>query len=223
MRFRFGWTGAFMALVAAFAVLAGSAQAEVWETGAFKFTAGQSESFKSKIVGEKFLIQGQFVGLPMKIEATGLECLECKITQTGEGEAGVAGGTAKYRFTGVKMIEPGCVTTSTLTTEPLVETYFPRTGYGLLELKPAKGTTLALIPVAGCVSEKKVPLEGTLDGKTHPLGFIAVHPLVKFSPTFEAEEGGSLKFASQPASLTGELSSELSGVNEGRMWGVAAK
>jgi hypothetical protein len=224
MRSKFGWAGAFVAVATVLAVLASSALAEVWQTEAFKFTAGQSESFKSGIVSEKFLIQGEFLGWPLKITATGLECLECKIAQTGEGEAGVAGGTAKYKFTGVKLVEPAaCATPSTFTTEPLVETYFPRTGSGLLELKPAKGTTLAGITIAGCIKEKPVPLTGTLDGRTKELGFIAVFPTVKFSPTIETEEGGTLQFAFNPASLTGELFNELSGTNEGRMWGVAAK
>jgi hypothetical protein len=170
------------------------------------------------------LIQGQFVGLPLKIKATGIECLECKITQTGEGEAGVAGGTAKYKFTGVKLLAPeGCATMPTFTTEPLVETYFPRTGSGLLELKPAEGTTVAAIPISGCIKEKQVPLTGTLDGRAKELGYIAVSQLVAFSLPIEEEEGGSLQFAGNRASVTGELFNELSGVNEGRMFGVAAK
>lgn len=215
---------AFVAAVAVLVILAGFAQAEVWRIETTKFTAGQSESFKSGIHSEKWTIEGEFLGWPLKITATGLECLECKITQTGEGESGVAGGTAKYKFTGVKLVEPAaCASPSTFTTEPLVETYFPRTGSGLLELKPAEGTTLAGIPIAGCIKEKPVPLTGTLDGRTQELGVVASLPIVKFSPAIEKEEGGTLQFSFHPATLTGDLFDELSGPNEARVFGVVAK
>ncbi len=226
MRSRFKWAGAFIASIVVLAVLSGSALAEVWETGAFKFTAGQSENFRSKIKSEKFLIEGQVVGKNLKLMATGIECLECKAIQVGEGESGVAEGAARYKFTGLTVIEPkGCKTPSTFTTKPLVETYVPRTGFGLLEYKGAEGTgtKLGSILIEGCEEAEAWPLTGTLDGRTSQLGVIFVAPTVTFSLPIEEEEGGGLQIGGKRAAITGELSNELSGTNEGRMWGVAAK
>lgn len=205
---------------------AGTGWAAVWEANGLKFTNAQSEAHSTQLKSKKLTLQGKILETPVKISATGIECVECKIVQIGAGKTGAANGSGTYRLTGLTVEEPlGCKIATTLTTNLLERSYLERTEWTLTDLH-ASGSetgTLATFKLESCAAEGSFKLAGVLAGKTVRFGIFTVAPTTSFSSSFQAEEGKSLTFAGKPATISGEIADELLGLNAGKSWGISAE
>jgi hypothetical protein len=204
-------------------LLVGSAQAATWQVGGTKFSSGQTESTTSKLKSANLALESTVLGSPFRLVATGVECVECKIQQVGSGASGEPHATGKLKLTGVSISEPaGCKVASTVETTAGEKTWWKKIAWGLWESHTVekKEGALMTVKVEECAIAGSYKLTGILDGKTAATGVLGVTQNVAYSAAFQKEEGASLKLGTSAAFMTGEVSSQLSGANAGKEWGV---
>jgi hypothetical protein len=156
----------------------------------------------------------------LKLKSTGLECIGCKIENSG----GAAIGTGKLKFTGVTVavpstcaVEGGAVETADVKIR--ADYMIGTSDYWLFE--PDEGTTFAtfkLIKGSGsCVISGTYSITGTDFVKANnATGVLAESQGVTSSGAINAEAGGEIKFGSKKAELNGTASFSLSGPDKGK-------
>jgi len=202
--------GAFMALGAVLAVSAFATATQpaesAWYIGGSKLANGSSSSVKCHSEGS-LVLTGSILGEPAEITASGVECLETKITE--EGNKALDSG--KLKFTGTKMVKPaGCSIPTSLTTAALKTAIYEEGATVYDKFEPASGTTFVNIPVTGCAFEATAPVSGTVFGKSpNATGVEKTGQSLSFSSAINTTAGGTLKFAGAAAALTGTAVNEL--------------
>jgi hypothetical protein len=206
-----------------------------WYVGAGILPAGQHESVECEVGQsngeESFTLVGQ-VGttkVPFRLDASGVECVETSIFNGADGEVGR--GAGKLRFTGVTVSEPanctvenGEVESNPLNSTLIVDPANPKVVFDKFE--PAEGFTgLGVVRVIGeeCAAAGNRPIRGSLYGEMgYEAGTHAVKQPLEFSAAIEEAATGetNLKFASNPAELTGQVITRLSGADAGKEFWV---
>jgi hypothetical protein len=207
-------------------VLAGSAQAATWKVGGSKLEAGATEAISSKLKSSKLTLEGTVLESPLKIAATGVECMECQIKQVGSGPSASADRTGKVKLTGVSVVEPaGCSASPIIII--VVETFHVaiKGPKGIFEMHGTvieifEFETLVTIKITGCAAAGSYKLTGSLDGQTNGTGVLSTSEPLTYSPAIQKEEKAVLKLGGNEAFLTGEIATQLSGANSGKEFGV---
>jgi hypothetical protein len=183
----------------------------------------ESETVSSTGSGELVTTVGE---TPLVLKSTGLECLECKIENSG----GKSIGTGKLKFTGVTVSSPatcavsgGAVTTLALKVNA---GFMGGAGSGNTVLfQPSSGSTFATVTLKE--GSGSCPLSGSyiVSGKVfvrsnNSTGTYAVSQTVTSSGAINAEGGGELKFGSKAAELNGTGTFSLSGKRSGQKFGT---
>jgi hypothetical protein len=205
-------------------------EAATWRTGESGTALTGSETVSSTGSGELVTTVGE---TPLVLKSTGMECIECKIENSG----GKAVGSGKLKFTGVTVSTPatcavsgGAVTTLALTfTWFYMGTWHPAGGgsfrWWWLWIHPNSGTTFATVTLKE--GSGSCPLAGSyiVSGNvfahpTNETGAYAKEQTVTSSGTLNAEGGGELKFGTKNAELNGTGTFALSGAKKGSVFGV---
>jgi hypothetical protein len=211
------------------AAFATAAHAMVWAVGSTKFTSGQSETVTAKAKSKAFTLESKVGSTAFKMTATGLECIGCKIDQIGTGAEGEAHGVAKFKLTGVSIVEPSaCQTGPYNEGENVTRKGFRLFGFTLWETfktDPFSSEEVALttVKLENCAIAGTYPLTGSLTAKLTNGESLATEQIAVFSAANQKEGGGSLKFGGVAATLTGEMATSLSGKNAGKEWGMLEK
>jgi hypothetical protein len=219
---------ALMAVGVLTAFAAGSASAATmvpkyqWYTGATTTTlpVGSSKVVSCSTSGT-FVLTGS-VGenhVPVKLTATGIECIGASLFNEGSPVLGHDKG--KLKFKGVTVDEPvgcevegGAVETNELKTALYAEEGV--TGKVFDKYEPAAGATGNFATVhligSGCsVSGAKV-VKGTVYGEAAKLaGEAATTQTLNFSSSIDTTTGGALTFAGNEAHLTGSVVNSIGG------------
>ncbi len=156
---------------------------------------------------------GESPGTPVKLTATGVECIEATIfNQGGHGKD-----SGRLKFTGVTVSEPtGCdVLNDTITTEPLkTELYMDSASttaaFDKFEAATAGGN-FAIVHITGtCAAAGTKTIKGFIFGEAvNPTSTPAVTQPLTFSPAIDSTTGGGLTLAGNAASLTGRINTVL--------------
>jgi hypothetical protein len=178
-------------------------------------------------IGAKFVSSVSIGGVVITITATGLECVECEITNSEVTEkAGAAAiGKGKLKFTGVTISTPsGCIVRNgsasgavgVVETKPLVihadwveesknfEQWMPQSGTALWTVYLEGGSCAA---ITGAYN-----VTGTLFSEAqNATGVFATEQPVVFSPAVQTTTGAALKVGSKTAELTGTAIFKLNG------------
>jgi hypothetical protein len=167
---------------------------------------------------------------PVVLKSTGLECLECSISNPG----GKATGTGKLKFTGVTVTTPaacavsgGAVTTFQLTVDP--DWMIGSTNYILF--KPVSGTTFATVALVKGTGSCPLAGEWIVAGEVfiksrNATDVLAVEQTVDSSGAINKEASGKatpLTFGSKEAVLNGTGTFKLSGKNAGQKFATTKK
>ena len=224
---------ALFAVAAIGAVMASSALAAAtttdvqWYTGSSPGTVlSGSESISSTLVGTAAFHTNLSGGaLTYLVEATGVECVECKIENSG----GTAIGSGKLKFTGVTLVEPKlCTVPSTLTTNALsIQADWMSGSTNYWKFTPAAGesTTFVTIPVSGqCGGELTLVIKGDAFGETaNATGVQAVEQELHFSETINTAAGGAagtLHVGTSAVNFTAAIKFKMSGAKTGVAFGT---
>lgn len=142
-------------------------------------------------------------GTAFAAHATGVECIECQITNKAVGGSG----SGRLKFTGVSVETPvNCVLPSTITT-PSLSFYarYEEGGAELVEFIPTLGKNTAFITleITKCGLASTWNVEGNLFGKfSKAPGVQAASQPVMFSPAINSAAEGTFHIANEIASLT---------------------
>jgi hypothetical protein len=213
------FTVAFVGALLTIGVLAVLSQADVWQINGTKLKTGASESIGCKIKSAKITLTAVVAGAKMKLTATGVECIEGKIIQSGEGATGTAADSGKLKFTGISVVEPaGCTSTASITTNALATKILMGAGeIAYDEFKPAvAGGSFFVLPLEECAAEGEYPLRGNFFGQGNDTGVAAVEQPLKFSEAIQTAAGGALTLGAKPGQIEGELLNFLAGANNGK-------
>jgi hypothetical protein len=237
--------GAALFVVAALgAVLASSAFAGsdthdvLWYTGTAPGTVlTGSEEMSSTIVGASATFSTTVGSTPYVLESTGIECVGCKIENSG----GVAVGSGHLKFKGVTVKEPaGCsvaseiettalsVTADWMPSEIVIEggkevTKAKETGPSYIKFTPTAGETteFAQVVISGCaLATTLVPKGSVFVESANATGTQAVEQEVHSSAAINTAAGGSLKVGTKTASLTGSAKFKMKGAKVGIAFGT---
>jgi hypothetical protein len=170
----------------------------------------------------------------LELNSTGIECVGCKIENTGGVATGSAIGTGKLVFTGVTVTKPATCAVESLPGHVVgqIETvdlkikadymigtsdyvlFEPEEGSKFTEFKLIKGS--GSCSIAGTYS-----ITGSDYVKTNnATGVLAVSQEVTSSGTINSEAGGELKLGEKKAELNGTATFALSGANKGKKFGT---
>jgi hypothetical protein len=203
--------GAALVVVAALgAVLASSAFAAAtttdvkWYTGASPGTelVGSQTATAAQVGTGTFTTKVS--GTEIVLHATGTECIECKIENSG----GVAIGTGKLKFTGVTVEKPAkCTTVTSIETKALSVTadwMIGETDY--IKFVPAKGeeTEFAQFSLTGAECALKttiIPKGSVFVQAVNKTGVQAATQRVNSSGTINSTAGGNLHVGTEAATL----------------------
>jgi hypothetical protein len=201
------------AVLAISAVMASSAFAapttgnSQWYINGSKLASGSSETVTCAKTGtEPITLASTVAGAAVKLTATGVECVESKITQNGT----MAEDSGKLRFTGVTVDEPaGCSTVATLTTEAL-KTHLEMDGTTTYDkFEPAAGETekFVTIKLTKCAAEGSYPVKGYVRGRSNTTGTAAVNQPLTFDSSSNAVS--ALTLGGNAATITGNAANTL--------------
>ncbi len=173
-----------------------------------------------------FVFRGAIGLLEVEITATGVECIETKLSNDVVGGVNMATAVAKFKFTGVTVDKPaGCKTPATNTTNALVadlQMDQTVTTKSYLGFAPAEGANLTTIKLEGCAAEGIYPVKGVF--YTEATNQTAAYSLIQeFASSMTTHAMSSLTFSANPATLTGEIAVQLAGANGGSHWGAEGK
>jgi hypothetical protein len=212
---------AFSAVIASSAFAAAETKDTTWSVGTAGTVLAGSETISASGSNELVWTIGS---TQFRMKSTGLECLECKIENTG----GTAVGTGKLKFTGVTFTTPatckvngGAITTLAVRFTP--DWMIGATDY--VKFEPNSGTTFATVKVesgtGSCSISGSYPLSGKLFTRaTNATGVYAASQTVASSGAINSAAGGELKFMSGAAELNGTASLALSGSRKGEVFGT---
>ncbi len=193
-----------------------------WTTGtitnANTIPEGTKEAIKCKKTAESpdFVFTSTAAGFPVKLTATGVECVEMTLFNVNEGGSSMAKGTGKLKFTGVSVVEPAtCITPSTIQSNRLIadlqmdETVGAK-AFVRLEPDAAAGVTnLVTLSLEECAAEGKYPVKGfTYCEATNATEVHATAQECNANATTTAFS--SLTLGPNSATFTGEITTELS-------------
>ncbi len=217
--------GAALVVVAALgAILASSAFATAtttdvqWYTGASPGTLlSGSETVSTELIGAATLATGP----SSVLHVTGIECLGCKIENSG----GVAIGTGKLKLTGITVEKPAhCTAPASITTNGLsfsADWMIGTTNYW--RFLPTSGERFLTFELSGAECELVEPLShnGSLFVQTvNSTGTQSVAQEVKSSSTINSTAGGTTNSGGGAASLTATIKFLLSGTKAGSAFGT---
>jgi hypothetical protein len=224
---KFGkFAAGFAVALALSAVGAGSASAAAvtepaeWYIGASPGSTltedrGLSASAKS---GTTFTLHGTISGTSVDLTMTGLECVECKITNSPvtEKSGAVAMGKGKLKFTGVTVDTPvGCTvrngsssgSVGLIETKPLVfHADWMHEGKWFQHWFPASSNVIATFLLEGgsCPVAGTYNLKGTVFSEaTNNTGVQAVAQEFVFSPVIQTTAGAEMTLGPNAAELVG--------------------
>lgn len=213
----------FLAVIAACAVAASSASAGNFEESGSAAYIGPSPGtkltgskvLKTEVIPESVMQMTTTVGsknTPIKTEATGYSCLECKIENSGTN----AVGKGKLEATGVHMVEPaGCKDGPTIFSEPVKAVLGMKKGSSTIatvKFEPASGTLFEEAEIEGCAIAGTYPVKGSVIAEVvNFTGVFAKTQRLKFSQAIQTDAGGSLSFGGHAAFVTAEAQGSLEG------------
>jgi hypothetical protein len=192
-----------------------------WYTGpapGSKLAEGASKELTTTAVGTQRLAS-TIGGAEIEFKATGVNCLSCKIKNTGT-TAKVEG---SLEFTGVTVGAPATcsVPGGKIITNPIAAVVGMNTANTIATLKftPQSGTNFATFEITGasCPLAGLNKIGGTLFGQaTNATGVFGVNQEVTFSQAIQesAGTGSSLTFNGNEAILTGAVKNKLSSEKE---------
>jgi hypothetical protein len=188
---------------------------------------------------------GEATKVPVKLTATGIECINnagtggngtASIVQEGSPGSFSAHDEGRLRFTGVTVSEPpncavegGTVTTNELVSELYMDSTLPAITFDKFEPKTGAAGNFATVKVinkekgVNCSVAGNRIAKGVAWGEAeNHTGVEAVNQPLTFSLPGEETAGGSgaLVFAGNPAHLTGTVNNELAGASAGLEWGA---
>jgi hypothetical protein len=202
------------------AVLAGSASAtpvtkkSQWEIVTTPLTTAQAVKCSKSGLAD-FTIKGDLLGQSVDITIPMAECKEATISNAVVGGENMAVDAGRLRFTGVTMMEPsGCnVSAGEITTEPLVsklEMDSASAGVIYDRFEPAAGASgnLFLLKITSCALAGSYQFKGVIYGQfLNATGVLAVNQPLGFNAATNAL--GSFTAGGSPATVTGEMNTEL--------------
>jgi hypothetical protein len=212
---------AALGAVLASSALAGAVTEDVkWYTGASPGTElSGSEAVSASLVGSATLLSGSSVGFHM----TGVECLGCKIENSG----GTAVGSGQLRFTGVTVEKPArCSVGSTITTKALswqADWMFGSATYWRFVPTAGAGTAFIAFELSGteCSMPGIFNHIGTLFVQSaNSTGTQAAEQKLNSSGEINSGAGGVTHFGSEEAALAATLNFKLSGAKAGTAFGI---
>jgi hypothetical protein len=166
-----GAPSAFAAETTAYTCVAGGggsaefsdADCQFWSVsgtyGHSEIATGTNTQLTAKKVGTLFFLDTEIGGASVSLSASGLECVECMVQNSGFlGSMGVSGSGGKLKLTGVTVTSgsASCFVESSsgkgvVLTEPLA---FEATGTNSILVKPQSGTALAKFQIKAQVGGK---------------------------------------------------------------------
>jgi hypothetical protein len=160
----------------------------------------------------------------LQMKSTGLECLECKIENSG----GTGVGSGKLKFTGVTLTTPSTcsVNGGTIVTLPLkISPDWMKGTTDYVEFTPSSGTTFATIKIekgtGSCSLSGSYLLSGRVFTRSNnATGVYAASQTLTSSGAINAALGGELSFMSGSAELNGTATFALSGAKVGQAFGT---
>jgi hypothetical protein len=197
-----------------------------WYTGASPGTElTGSEAVTAQQLGPATNTTG-ISGTEFVISATGAECRECSIENSG----GVAVGTGRLKFTGVSLEKPAkCSVPSTITTKGLtfqadwmnnkneepnywkiVPTAGEEAGFFTLEITGSECVFKTTIVVKGSLFFQSVNATGTQEAKQQ----------MNSSGVINMAAGGNFHLGSEPMALAETLNFKMSGAKAGTAFGT---
>lgn len=195
---------------------------------------------------------GEGPTIPVKITATGIECIGEAGNANGEAEIVQLETTGPYfaqdrgrlKLTGVTVSEPancvaegGAITTNALKSELYMDRAQEKITFDEFEPKAGAGANLATIKIlnkeAGktCIAAGTRALKGAFFGTAEFGGFFTatgeerIDQPLEFSSFVEltTESTASLTLGGNAAHLTGTVHTKLAGANAGKKWGAEEK
>ena len=226
---------AIVAVLALTALAASSASAAVetkaveWYTGptAGTVTTLGTDTGVTASLASPSTLATTILGTETEIKATGLECLECNITneEVTEKLGKVGVGDGKIRFTGVTVTKPanctvrgieaggGLEPVGQITTRPLKvhadwQDAAQTNKKAFLGFFPTAGRTTPFAGVklegGSCIVAGNYNVTGSVYGEsTNNIGTMATVQPLNFSAAVQSTTGANLKFGTNPATLTG--------------------
>jgi hypothetical protein len=157
--------------------------------------------------GTSITLAGSLGGANVKLNATGVECVESTIFNEG----GFARDAGKLKFTGVTVVEPaGCKTTASLSTKALKTQLFMEGTTTYDKFAPASGETFISIPITECGAEGSYPVTGFVYGKSsNATGVSATSQTLTFGSAVNASAGNGLKLGGNEATISAEVENSL--------------
>ncbi len=221
-RFRVGAASlGILAALACFAVTASAATAAQWTVN--KSPLSGSASYGAK-AGGSISLSTHMSGTQVELAATGVECVECKITNQGSPAAAV--GTGKLKLTGITFRTPAAcaVPGGTVTTNPLAMSLFTVKGKAYESVRPETGESLFTLNVqkgsGACPISGSYPIRGSLVMRAGGIGTEQATHEMTLSAAIETEGGGALRWGVEPAWFTGSIIESLTGALTGQSWGA---
>jgi hypothetical protein len=225
-----GFALAVVVVIVALAATAGNALATATTTKAEWYT-GAKEGSVTTLTGKQPLtvsapgkveLMFPIAGLPIRMRASAVSCVECVMTNESSGQPGAATATGKLLFSGVIFTEPPTCKfkEGKITTEPLrFEADYMEGERWLLKIVPVSGEVALTLNIEKIEAGKICPFEGSgtpvknvnfgeFKAKT---GSFALEQPVNFSLPISEEAGSNWTFGPQPFSLTGELDFKAGG------------
>ncbi len=138
------------AVMASSAFATASTEAKVWKVGTTEggtstLTGTKAVTIEKKSGSTNPTLTTKVGGTELVLQATGIECQSCTITNESATKSGVATGTGKIKFTGVTVVKPstcavtgGAVTSNTL----FVEAHYMESGAELQQVQARVGYEL---------------------------------------------------------------------------------
>jgi hypothetical protein len=205
------------AVLASGALAAATTTDVQWFTGSGTGTVlSGSEAMGSAAVGSA-TFKTKASGNEYELEATGINCIGCTITNTGS----TAVGSGELEFTGVKVLKPaGCTTPTTVKTKPLsIQADWMIGTANYIKFEPTAGSTtqFATVTISGCALATSLVPKGTVFVQSaNGTGVPKVEQEVLSSELINSTAGGSLKVGLEPASLNGKAKFKMTGTHAGQ-------
>jgi hypothetical protein len=223
---------AFFAILMLGSIAANSAMAEeavtkpsFWYTAGVKATNGQTKVVTcaaGEHEGSKTLrlngTIGEGAGTPVELTATSVSCIKHNAESTEPGATIVQAGSSaqaigRIQFGGVAVAKPtGCTVASTLTTNPLKSEVYMESGSTtkVFQRFEPTGTEFLKVTISGCSVAGTYAVKGFTYGEAlNPTNKEATTQSLTFSEAIEKTAKGTLKFAGNPAYLTGRVDNTL--------------
>jgi hypothetical protein len=162
-------------------------------TGSQEVTAEQKGSSTFTATSE--------TGQEYVINASGVECLECTISNSPNGGSG----SGKLNLTGLTVGKPAGCSATFGSAKLTLEANWVQGERALVKFRPTKGesTAFGTFAISGCPQETNLVPKGSLFARlSGSLGMQATSQTLEFRPAFNNDAGGNFRVGSEPATLT---------------------